>query len=63
MLNVSATANLPALRRTLESLGADVTSVSAETHSVGVAIPSEALLEVASMREVTYVDAASAYRP
>jgi hypothetical protein len=62
LLNVSASANLPALKQALESLGADVTSMSAETHSVGAAIFSETLPKVASMREVTYVDAASAYR-
>ena len=62
LLNVSASANLRALKEALEALGADVTSMSDETHSVGAAIPSETLAEVASMRDVTYVDAASVYR-
>lgn len=61
LLSVSATANLSALKQALEALGVQVTSMSAETRSVGAAIPTEALTQVASMRDVTYVDAASSY--
>jgi hypothetical protein len=61
LLNVSASANLAAVKQSLEELGAKVMSMSAETHSMGAAIPSENLLRVASMRDVTYVDAASIY--
>jgi hypothetical protein len=61
LLNVSASANLAELKQSLEELGGDVTSMSAETHSVGAAVPSETLPQVASMREVTYVDAAAVF--
>src|SRR5437588_11874260 len=61
LLSVSATANLSTLKKSLEALGGQVSSMSAETHVMGAVIPSEELPKIASMNEVTYVDATSPY--
>jgi hypothetical protein len=61
LLSVSAKADLAELRRALEALGAEISSISPETRTVAAAVPGDALSAVAAMREITYVDAASAY--
>jgi hypothetical protein len=62
LLSVSARTDVAALARRLQERGVDVSSVSTETHTIAASIAARSLDEVASLPEITYVEAAADYR-
>jgi len=62
LLQVAPTADLPALRTSLEACGGRVGSWMEETRLLSVELPAGQLGEVADLPGVVYVDAATAWR-
>jgi hypothetical protein len=61
LLQVSPSANPPALRRRLESLGAEIQSWPEHGRTMTVCIPTSSLIELGDVDEVVYVEGGDRY--